>query len=73
MPLPGATCPPFPLAQAGAQRVAAELGVAIVAPDTSPRGLNVEGEADAWDFGVGAGFYLVRAREQPQRQRGRTP
>jgi S-formylglutathione hydrolase len=44
--------------KAGAQRVAAELGLAIVVPDTSPRGLGVAGEADAYDFGVGAGFYL---------------
>lgn len=44
--------------KAGAQRVAAELGVMLVAPDTSPRGLNLPGESAAWDFGVGAGFYL---------------
>ncbi len=44
--------------KAGAQRVAAELGLALIAPDTSPRGANVPGEADSWDFGVGAGFYL---------------
>ncbi|BCO26432.1 S-formylglutathione hydrolase [Rhodoferax lithotrophicus] len=44
--------------KAGAQRVAAELGLALIAPDTSPRGAGVAGEADAWDFGVGAGFYL---------------
>jgi len=44
--------------KAGAQRVAAELGVILVAPDTSPRGANVPGEAESWDFGVGAGFYL---------------
>ncbi|TXT39730.1 MAG: S-formylglutathione hydrolase [Comamonadaceae bacterium] len=44
--------------KAGAQRVAAELGLALIAPDTSPRGAGVPGEADAWDFGVGAGFYL---------------
>lgn len=43
---------------AGAQRKASELGVALVSPDTSPRGLNIPGEADSWDFGVGAGFYL---------------
>ncbi|MGJ7542226.1 S-formylglutathione hydrolase [Variovorax sp. LT1R16] len=46
------------MAKAGAQRLAAELGIALVAPDTSPRGANVPGEAEAWDFGVGAGFYL---------------
>ncbi|OEZ97257.1 S-formylglutathione hydrolase [Duganella phyllosphaerae] len=44
--------------KAGAQRFAAEAGLILVAPDTSPRGANVEGEADSWDFGVGAGFYL---------------
>jgi len=44
--------------KAGAQRMAAELGLALLMPDTSPRGANVLGEADAWDFGVGAGFYL---------------
>ena len=46
------------MTKAGAQRLAAELGLILVAPDTSPRGANVPGEADAWDFGVGAGFYL---------------
>jgi S-formylglutathione hydrolase len=46
------------MAKAGAQRVAAELGLALIAPDTSPRGAGVPGEADSWDFGVGAGFYL---------------
>ena len=46
------------MTKAGAQRLAAELGLALVAPDTSPRGANAPGEADSWDFGVGAGFYL---------------
>jgi len=49
--------------KAGAQRVAAELGLALLMPDTSPRGANVPGEADSWDFGVGAGFYLDAIRE----------
>lgn len=45
--------------KAGAQRMAAELGLIIVAPDTSPRGADVPGDPDgAWDFGYGAGFYL---------------
>jgi S-formylglutathione hydrolase len=44
--------------KAGAQRVAAELGLMLITPDTSPRGANVDGESDSWDFGVGAGFYL---------------
>jgi S-formylglutathione hydrolase FrmB len=41
--------------KSGAQRGCAKHGLAFVAPDTSPRGLGVEGEADSWDFGVGAG------------------
>lgn len=44
--------------KAGAQRLAAELGLMLVTCDTSPRGLNLPGDADSWDFGVGAGFYL---------------
>lgn len=57
--LAGLTCTEetFPI-KAGAQRLAAELGLALLTPDTSPRGANVPGEGDAWDFGVGAGFYL---------------
>ncbi len=46
------------MVKAGAQRLAAELGLALIAPDTSPRGADVSGQADSWDFGVGAGFYL---------------
>ena len=46
------------MTKAGAQRLAAELNIALIAPDTSPRGANAPGEADSWDFGVGAGFYL---------------
>ena len=52
------------IVKAGAQRVAAELGLAIVVPDTSPRGLNLPGDAESYDFGVGAGFY-VDATEAP--------
>lgn len=44
--------------KAGAQRVAAELGLMLVAPDTSPRDTGIPGEADDWEFGAGAGFYL---------------
>lgn len=50
--------------KAGAQRIAAELGIAIVTPDTSPRGLNYPGDTASYDFGVGAGFY-VDATEAP--------
>jgi S-formylglutathione hydrolase len=44
--------------KAGAQRFAAEYGLILVAPDTSPRGVNLPGDSAAYDFGVGAGFYL---------------
>jgi len=45
--------------KAGAQRVAADLGLALIAPDTSPRGDGVPDDPDgAYDFGLGAGFYL---------------
>lgn len=50
--------------KSGAQRVAAELGLALVAPDTSPRGVSLPGDSDSWDFGVAAGFYLD-ATEEP--------
>lgn len=46
------------LIKAGALRCAAALGLMLVAPDTSPRGLNLPGEDEDWDFGSGAGFYL---------------
>lgn len=46
------------MAKAGAQRVAAELGIVIVVPDTSPRNNGLEGEDESYDFGSGAGFYL---------------
>ena len=51
--------------KAGAQRLAAELGLVLVAPDTSPRGPDVPGDPDGgWDFGLGAGFY-VNATQTP--------
>lgn len=55
------------MTKAGAQRMAAELGLALITPDTSPRGTaaeaiegaeGAEGEKASWDFGIGAGFYL---------------
>jgi S-formylglutathione hydrolase len=48
--------------KAGAQRLAAEHGLMLVACDTSPRGLGYEGEDESWDFGTGAGFYLDATR-----------
>jgi S-formylglutathione hydrolase len=63
--LSGLTCTDENFMQkAGAQRVAAELGLAIICPDTSPRGTDLPGEHDSYDFGSGAGFY-VNATEQP--------
>jgi S-formylglutathione hydrolase len=57
--LAGLTCTEETFAiKANAQRLAAELGLALISPDTSPRGAGVPGESEAWDFGVGAGFYL---------------
>ena len=51
--------------KAGAQQYAAEYGIAIVCPDTSPRGEGVpDDEESAYDFGLGAGFY-INATEQP--------
>ncbi len=45
-------------AKSGALRHAAEHGLAMVFPDTSPRGAGIPGEEEDWDFGTGAGFYL---------------
>ena len=57
--LAGLTCTEETFAiKAGAQRVAAELGLMLVTPDTSPRGTGIAGAGDSWDFGDGAGFYL---------------
>lgn len=57
--LSGLTCTEANFVQkAGAQKYASEQGVILVAPDTSPRNLNIPGEDDDWDFGTGAGFYV---------------
>ncbi|QBB69502.1 S-formylglutathione hydrolase [Pseudolysobacter antarcticus] len=48
--------------KAGAQRLAAELGLMLVAPDTSPRNTGIAGENDSWDFGTAAGFYVDATR-----------
>jgi len=67
--LSGLTCTDENFVQkAGAQRFAAEHGVAVIAPDTSPRGEHVPDDPEsAWDFGLGAGFY-VDATEAPWRK-----
>jgi S-formylglutathione hydrolase len=57
--LAGLTCTEETFAiKAGAQRLAAELGLMLVTCDTSPRQTGIPGEADDWEFGAGAGFYL---------------
>jgi len=62
--LAGLTCTEETFAiKAGAQRVAAELGLMLVAPDTSPRIPRLPGDDSAWDFGLGAGFYVDAASE----------
>lgn len=59
MYLSGLTCTDENVCQkSGIFRDLAETGLAFVAPDTSPRGANIPGEDDSWDFGTGAGFYL---------------
>lgn len=57
--LSGLTCTEetFPI-KAHAQQLAGELGIMLVAPDTSPREPRIAGDADSWDFGQGAGFYV---------------
>ncbi|MDY0272170.1 MAG: S-formylglutathione hydrolase [Advenella sp.] len=57
--LAGLTCTEETFMTKGAaQRYAAEHGMMLIAPDTSPRGAGIEGEDEHWDFGTGAGFYL---------------
>jgi S-formylglutathione hydrolase len=46
------------MVKAGAQQFAAQYGLILVTPDTSPRHTGIPGEDDAWDFGTGAGFYV---------------
>ncbi len=63
--LSGLTCTDENFFQkAGVQQYASEKGIAIIAPDTSPRGEHVPDESNSWDFGSGAGFY-VNATQQP--------
>ena len=63
--LSGLTCTDENFMQkAGAQKLASELGMAIICPDTSPRGTDLPGEHESYDLGSGAGFY-VNATQQP--------
>lgn len=62
--LSGLTCTGNNCAEKGfLHPFAAKHGVAVVYPDTSPRGHNIPGEDDSWDFGSGAGFYLNATKE----------
>jgi len=66
--LSGLTCNDENFMQkAGAQQMAAKLGIAIICPDTSPRSTNIIGEDNVYDFGTGAGFY-VNATQEPWAQ-----
>lgn len=67
--LSGLTCTPANVTEKGEYRAAcAELGLVFVAPDTSPRGEGVSDDPEgAWDFGLGAGFY-VDATQEPWRE-----
>ncbi len=47
------------MAKADVQRLAGELGLALRAPDTNPRGANLPGDSDSWDFGVGRHFWAL--------------
>ena len=62
--LSGLTCSPDNCSEKGFfQHGAARHGVAVVYPDTSPRGLGLPGEKDSWDFGEAASFYVDAARD----------
>jgi len=52
------------IAKAGAQRLASKFNMIIVNPDTSPRGVNIEGEDETYDFGSGAGFYVDATQDK---------
>lgn len=53
--------------KAGALRVASELGIMLVAPDTSPRNTGIDDATGDWEFGEGAGFYLNATQEKYRR------
>jgi S-formylglutathione hydrolase len=66
--LAGLTCTEETFAiKSGAQQFAAEFGLMLISPDTSPRGAEIDGETNDWDFGLGAGFY-VDATQEPWRR-----
>ncbi|XP_002162235.3 S-formylglutathione hydrolase [Hydra vulgaris] len=52
------------ITKSGFQKFASELGIIVVCPDTSPRGANIEGENNSWDFGLGASYYVDATEEK---------
>lgn len=63
--LSGLTCTEMNfITKSGATQYAARHGVALICPDTSPRGIDIDGDSEHWDFGKGAGFY-VNATQTP--------
>jgi len=63
--LSGLTCNEQNCIQKGnIQASAAKNNMVVICPDTSPRGLGIEGEDDSWDFGTGAGFYVNATEEK---------
>ncbi|CAO3659470.1 unnamed protein product [Umbelopsis ramanniana] len=63
--LSGLTCNEDNFVQkSGALKEAAKHGIALIAPDTSPRGVKVDGDDESWDFGTGAGFYVDATEEK---------
>ena len=62
--LSGLTCTEMNfITKSGAPRFAAQYGIALICPDTSPRGIDIKGDSDHWDFGKGAGFYVTATNE----------
>ncbi|TWG99041.1 S-formylglutathione hydrolase [Mesorhizobium sp. J18] len=62
--LSGLTCTHANVMEKGEyRRLAAELGLIVICPDTSPRGADIPDEKDNWQFGSGAGFYLDATQE----------
>ncbi|RDW61838.1 S-formylglutathione hydrolase [Aspergillus mulundensis] len=62
--LSGLTCTADNCSEKGFfQHGASKKGIAVLYPDTSPRGLDIPGENDSWDFGTGAGFYVNATKE----------
>jgi S-formylglutathione hydrolase len=51
------------ITKSGAAQPASEHGIVLICPDTSPRNLNIPGDSDCWDFGVGAGFYVDATKD----------